>query len=106
MTELTQCGCLHPSAKKMIADVLNTYLEVVEDPDLKTSITSIKEKIESCKCEIPNSKEPEKTKEEKTKRAPSERNIFMGKCMRGKEKGGDGKGMAECSVDWKGVKNP
>lgn len=45
---------------------------------------------------------------EKTKRAPTERGIFMGECMRSAEKGGRGESMAVCSTEWnvkKGVKN-
>ncbi len=38
---------------------------------------------------------------EKKKREPTERNIFMGRCMRSAEKGGRGKSMTECSTDWK-----
>ena len=41
-----------------------------------------------------------KETKEKTKREPTERGIFMGACMRSVEKGGQGKGMAECSVNW------
>lgn len=41
-----------------------------------------------------------KEAKEKVKREPTERNIFMGACMRSAEKGGRGKGMADCSVDW------
>ena len=41
-----------------------------------------------------------KETKEKTKREPTERNIFMGECMKSVEKGGRGKGMAECSVNW------
>ena len=37
---------------------------------------------------------------EKKKREPTERNIFMGTCMRSAEKGGRGKGMAVCSTEW------
>ena len=38
---------------------------------------------------------------EKKKREPTERGIYMSDCMRSAEKGGQGKGMAECSVNWK-----
>jgi hypothetical protein len=38
---------------------------------------------------------------EKVKREPTKRNLFMGKCMRSVVKGGEGKGMAACSIEWK-----
>lgn len=41
-----------------------------------------------------------KEAKEKVKREPTARNIFMGACMRSAEKGGQGKGMADCSVEW------
>lgn len=46
-----------------------------------------------------------KVTKEKVKREPTERNIFMGECMRSAEKGGQGKGMASCSVEWKEKKD-
>lgn len=42
-----------------------------------------------------------KETKEKVKREPTERNLFMGACMRSAEKGGQGKGMALCSTEWK-----
>lgn len=41
---------------------------------------------------------------EKKKRAPTERSIFMGNCMRSVGKGGEGKDMASCSTKWKELK--
>lgn len=38
---------------------------------------------------------------EKKKRAATERSKFMGECMRSAEKGGKGKDMKTCSVEWK-----
>lgn len=37
----------------------------------------------------------------KKKRDPTERGKFMGECMRSAEKGGRGKDMASCSIEWK-----
>lgn len=36
----------------------------------------------------------------KTKRSASPRNEFIGKCMRNPDKGGEGKDMTTCSVEW------
>jgi len=52
-----------------------------------------------CPCYDDNSKVS--NIKEKKKREPTERNMFMGLCMRSAEKGGRGKGMADCSVEWK-----
>jgi len=37
---------------------------------------------------------------EKVKRAPTARTTFLGDCMRSAEKGGKGKDMKTCSVEW------
>jgi len=37
---------------------------------------------------------------EKVKRAPTARTAFLGECMRSVEKGGKGKDMKTCSVEW------
>lgn len=100
---MAECGCLDDAKKTVVSQVLDTYIQVIEDPVMKKHIEVIKQEIQNCSCKVKKTKSSDG--EEKEKKEPSVRNVFMGNCMRGKAKGGDGKGMSECSTLWKEKKN-
>ena len=80
--------------RKIVIKELNKIIDEagVENADILKNSLKL---MSTCPCY-----EGKETKE-KVKREPTERNIFIGNCMRSAEKGGQGKGMAECSVNWK-----
>ncbi len=79
--------------RKVVIKELNAIIDSagVENADMLKNSLKL---MSTCPCY-----EGKETKE-KVKREPTERNIFMGECMRSAEKGGQGKGMAVCSTEW------
>lgn len=56
------------------------------------------------KCDVVKAKPckvTDKPVKEKKKRPPTARGSYMGDCMRGVAKGGEGKSMSTCSTNWK-----
>lgn len=87
--------------KNEIKDIINSYVEQADLPSgVMDKIKSLPDKLDlitNCAC---NSK----AAKEKRERKPNERSEFMGRCMRSVNKGGEGKDMRTCSVEYKKVK--
>lgn len=97
MADADKCGCLTPEKKDLVAGILDIYAGVLDDNERINDINKLGSEIKECKCPVSVSN----NKKEKKKRAPTARSNFMGYCMRGAAKGGEGKPMSECSTDWK-----
>jgi len=99
---------LSKEQQKKAAEILEVYSEAMGADLPPSDLIELKEiskqldngiKCDTKKCE--SGKVTEKPVKEKKKRAPTARGTFMGYCMKGVAKGGEGKPMADCSTDWK-----
>lgn len=83
--------------RKVVIKEINKLIDAADVDNADMLKNSLK-LMGTCPCY-----EGKETKEKK-KKEPTERNIFMGNCMRSIKKGGEGKGMASCSVEWNKIK--
>lgn len=88
--------------KDIRKEVIKEINEIIDSAgiDNATELKNSLKLMSNCPCY--NNKG--KIETEKVKREPTERNLFMGECMRSEAKGGRGLNMAACSLEWKGKK--
>lgn len=84
--------CLSPSAKET--------LDILSDQDLRELLAEIPE------CSSGDLHLESDAKAEKTKRAPSKYNIFVGECLKDRPEGAKvTEFMKTCAIRWKSLKN-
>lgn len=91
---MVECGCLDDTKKAIVAQVLDTYLQVIEDTVMKKHVETIKQEIQNCSCKVKRTKSSDNGNGEKEKREPSEYNKHTSVCMK------SGKSMKDCAIEW------
>jgi len=89
--------------RKLLLDILE---EIVKDvPEIQSAIDALK-KCEPCPQASVKTEGGTEKPVSKTGRKLSAYQSFMSSCMKPAERGGQGKGMKECVVDWNAQKKP
>ncbi|MCK5386786.1 MAG: hypothetical protein KAJ39_06350 [Gammaproteobacteria bacterium] len=92
---------LNEKQQKKASEALDLYAEAMKDSLPEGEYLEMKKLSTDV---IGGSKTATKkvsAKKEKGTREPTPRNNFMGSCMRGVDKGGEGRPMGDCSSEWK-----
>jgi len=94
---LAEITCVAPEIKELILKRFKHDRKF--NPDMDSLCNSL-ESASSC-----DSPTKTKTKVKQGAKKKTERNVYMGVCMRGNDKGGMGKDMKTCSENFKGMSN-
>ncbi len=94
---LAEIACIAPEIKELILKRFKHDRKF--NPDMDSLCNSL-ESASSC-----DSASKTTTKVKKGGKKKTERNVYMGICMRGNDKGGMSKDMKTCSENFKGMSN-
>lgn len=92
---LAEITCISPEIKELVLKRFKHDRKF--NPDMDALCNSL-ESASSC-----DSPTKTKTKVKQGGKKKTERNVYMGVCMRGNDKGGMGKDMKTCSENFKGM---
>jgi len=94
---LAEITCIAPEIKELVLKRFKHDRKF--NPDMDALCNSLES---ASSCDSPNKT---KTKVKSGGKKKTERNVYMGVCMRKAENGGMGKDMGTCSGDFKGMSN-
>ena len=94
---LAEITCIAPEIKELVLKRFKHDRKF--NPDMDALCNSLES---ASSCDSPNKT---KTKVKSGGKKKTERNVYMGVCMKGNDKGGMGKDMKSCSENFKGMSN-